>query len=105
MSEKLTWKVRMPTLGKAPLEVEAEDATAAVNAIVGDYARRAGDTIDTMARRLDKTAEVWTGKGAPMKVSVLEACPPPPTTLEDDVAAGIAEVIAKPEDADDRFGM
>ena len=30
MSEKLTWKVRMPTLGKVPLEVEAEDATAAV---------------------------------------------------------------------------
>lgn len=107
MSEKLTWKVRMATLGKAPIEVEAEDATAAVNAVVTAYARRAGDTVESMARRLDKIAEVWTGKGAPMRISVLAACPPEPvaTSLETEVAEGIAEALAAPEDTADRFDM
>lgn len=93
MKEHPTWKVKILTLGKTAVEVKAEDAVAAVNAVVTDLAKRVGERVDIMARRLDRTAEVKGETGPAMTISVTEACPAL-TSLEEDIAEGIAQELS-----------
>lgn len=94
MSDSPKWKVKIPTLGKTPTEVEAETPLEAVNVLVSGLAKRVGERVDIMARRLDRMAEVKGETGPAVMISLEEACPRL-TSFEEEISEGMAEALSE----------
>lgn len=94
--EKSEWRVRMPILGKAHITVEAETPEEAVHAVVLDHAKRAGEPVHIMARRLDKIAEVKGETGPARLINVVDCCPAPEKGLEEEIYEGLKAEISGP---------